>query len=66
MKLPNIKDSEIFKTPRVRKDYLQRKNCTLVNSGKKKKSQKNIDSNVYIEYFTLLNYYLIPGIKLSH
>ena len=40
MKLPNIKDSEIFKTPRERKDCLQRKNSRLVNGGKKKMSKE--------------------------
>ena len=54
MKLPNIKDSEIFKTPRVRKDYLQRKNCTLVNSGKKKSKEHRLKCLRRILYLTEL------------
>ena len=63
MKLPDFKDNEkILKSPRERKGGdLQRNSGWLLNSGER--GQKNADSNFHVEYYTLLNYYLVTGMK---
>lgn len=59
IKMPNVKDNEKILKHLGKAKIIYKGKIADLSTQAKKKSQKNTGLNICIEYYTLLNYYLI-------